>query len=103
MKHIQPHVNPAPFNNPKTVEAITKMDEKKFSLMFEELVTQLNRRLKEKALAALKSGAIDIDQWEANYRLPKLVMYACLKESTEQFRPLTSKDLKEAQNLVHFI
>ena len=51
----------------------------------------------------LKTGAVDIAQYEDNYRLPKIIVSAILKELTRQYRPLTKEDQAESENIYRFL
>ena len=55
-----------------------------------ELILESNNMIWEKLEKLLKSGAIDLDAWEDNYVLPKLIMCAMAKEMQSQWKPLSN-------------
>jgi len=50
----------------------------------------------------LECGGIDKKEYENDFRLPKILLYAALDDLKIQRRPLTTEDYKAAQNLSHF-
>ncbi len=50
------------------------------------------------------NGSIDFDQYDDDYRLPKIVLYAVFKDVAEtQIRPVHHENLKAAENLYRVI
>jgi hypothetical protein len=50
----------------------------------------------------LLSGAIDLEAYENDYRLPKIVLCSALKEASFQYTPLSKDDKKTLKNLEYF-
>ena len=59
----------------------------------------INRKIEE----ALNSGAINRDDYENDFELPKIIYYAILQSLSDQRLPLHPKGKKEAENLSCFI
>ena len=58
--------------------------------------------LNKKASDILNSGAIDIEDYQDDYRLPKLVLCAALKDARWQYEPFNDVDKKTVKNLERF-
>ncbi len=79
------------------------MTKEQFDQKFQELVKQVPALLKERSEYLFKSGAIELDQWEDDYRLPRVVITSCLMELARvRFGPSTPKTKKEVRNLLKF-
>ena len=70
---------------------------------FNELIRENNKMLREKLEKLLKSGAIDLNNWEDNYVLPKLVMCAMGKEISFQWKPLSKDHKNEIENFYNMM
>lgn len=71
-----------------------------------ELIKNLNKYIKEDVKKLLDSGAINLDEYEDNYKLPKMMIAAILERQAEKvYRPPypTRKDSKEIKNMKCFI
>ena len=66
-----------------------------------ELILESNNMIWEKLEKLLKSGAIDLDSWEDDYRLPKHIMCAMGREISFQWKPL-SDDKKAKKQIDQF-
>ena len=64
-----------------------------------ELRRKTNTMLRDYLEAALKSGAFDLPSAEDNYRLPKNIMCAALKNASWQWGAFRRSDDKEARNI----
>jgi len=51
----------------------------------------------------IKSGCIDIEQAENDYKLPEAVFHAVLKRETERYIPTTPYGRKETDSIYKFI
>jgi len=67
-----------------------------------ELIENCSGKMEKIAIDLLHSGAIDLDYYEDDYKLPKQAMYAICKEMTFQFKPLTREGVQFANNLTLF-
>ena len=79
------------------------MTKKQFTKKFNELKRTTAARITELSDKALKSGAIDLDSWEDNYVLPKIVMTAICRELVNDWKPLDKDYRKESINLQIFL
>ena len=79
------------------------MTENQFLDKTDELSDKTASDMREKARKLLKSGAIDLSNWENDYRLPKIVTTALCKEAAYQWQPLTRADRKEVSNIERMI
>jgi len=68
-----------------------------------EMVKDDKKRITEKVEKALASGAFNINDYLNDYNLPKLILYAIYSDILFQRKPLSSKALREAENLGCFI
>lgn len=68
-----------------------------------ELRNNLKYEIDASIVTILKSGAIDLEQYENNFRLPKIVMTAIMLEMAYQYEPLGKKDNKEVKNIGLFL
>ena len=73
------------------------MTRKELRKKFNELIKENNKMMKEKLEKLLKSGAIDMDPWEDDYVLPKMIMCAMAKEMHHQWKPLTNTKSRERE------
>ena len=69
-----------------------------------EMAAQISKRIREKAVQLLNSGGVDIESYENDYRLPKIILVACLEHEADSWRPLTENKAarKAIANLRHF-
>jgi hypothetical protein len=80
------------------------MTKQQFQAKFQDLIdsddftTFINKRAKE----LLNSGAVDLDTFDDDYQLPKIVLCAVLKDLTWQYMPLTQESKKLVKNLERF-
>ena len=79
------------------------MTEKQFIKKTEELIKRTADRMRIKRSTFLKSGAVNMADYENDYRLPKIVMLALCKEACDQWMPLSPDDRNTARNLSHFV
>ena len=69
----------------------------------EFLIDALCRRMKANINKAINSGAVDVDSYDNDFMLPKIITYAVTKDALHQTKPLDNLALKEAENLYLFI
>lgn len=50
----------------------------------------------------IKSGAINLEAYEDNYVLPKILLAACLHDIAYQYEPFNKADAKLVKNLRNF-
>ena len=69
----------------------------------EEIKADVILIIDERIKKAAESGAVDFDQWEDNYLLPKITFSAIVREIERQFAPLTREHKKEVDNIYRFL
>lgn len=80
------------------------MTKEQFTARYQELLNNCDfmEFFNKYAKDILSSGAIDLDRYEDNYRLPKMVLCVALKAASWQYTPLNESDKKTVRNLEHF-
>lgn len=68
-----------------------------------ELIKENNKMIEEKLEKLLKSGAINLPDYEDNYVLPKIFMCAIGKEMQFQWKPYNQEDRKTVENVSNFL
>jgi len=68
-----------------------------------ELIRENNKMIKDRAEKVLKAGCIELSDYEDNYILPKIFMYAIGEEMKFQWKPFSGNDLKTAKNIIYFL
>lgn len=63
------------------------------------------KKIKQNIVKLLNSGAINLDEWEDDYRLPHLLLSAALEDMAKQHQPPrpTTKDKSTLKNLKIYI
>lgn len=79
------------------------MIEQQFKNKVNDLKDQIDELIDNRVEKILQSGCIDLNNYEDNYILPKIFIYAIGEEIKFQFKPLHKKHLKEANNMIHFM
>lgn len=79
------------------------MTEQQFKSKVNDLKDQINELIDNRINRILQSGCIDLNDFEDNYILPKIFIYAIAEEIKFQFKPLDKKHLKEANNMINFM
>ena len=69
-----------------------------------EMAAHVSKHIRKKAVQLLNSGAIEPGEYEDNYRLPKIILVACLEHEAYQWGPLDGNkaDKRAIVNLRHF-
>jgi len=75
------------------------MTRKEFASNLNELIEQIPNIIKGQAQHYIVSGAINLDDYENNFILPKVVLCASLSEVKFQFQPLSDDGKKLVKNL----
>lgn len=78
----------------------TSIDEKSAMTKIKEMSKDAIKHVEKEALRLFKSGAINPDDYEDNYLLPKLIMVVALRNTANQYDNPTYK--KEIKNLSKF-
>jgi hypothetical protein len=68
-----------------------------------EMVKDDKDFIEEKIQRAITTGAIDLEEFDDDYRLPKMVLWAIYNELLFQRRPLVKEDRKYAKNICLFM
>lgn len=79
---------------------MTKEDAKNMAV---EIADDLFQQVKSKIDSALNSGSIDLESYENNYLLPKIIAEAALRDVYERNLPPTKKWRKEVNNIYKFL
>ncbi|MFW6247202.1 MAG: hypothetical protein ACOC22_03475 [bacterium] len=79
------------------------MTEEQFLNNFNALLPALEKMLINKAKKVIKSGAINLQQYEDNYQLPKIVLSAIAKDVPNQYSPINNQDRQEIEKICKFI
>ena len=79
------------------------LTQEQYLKMCDELSDKTAEAIRAKARTLLKTGAIELSDWDNDYRLPKITLCAICKTMSEQWQPLTDADRKEVDNIEHFI
>ncbi len=58
--------------------------------------------LKKETERLCNCGGIDPELYGDDYTLPKVCLYVALKNTANQYRPVSDSVLKDAKNLEHF-
>ena len=66
---------------------------------YKELVRKTAKALEIFGEAALKSGAVEMSDWDDDFILPKVILTAGLQNIYSEWRPLNDKDRKEVGNV----
>jgi hypothetical protein len=80
------------------------MTQEQFNARFQKLLDDedFNKSIKDRAARLVSSGAVDLDDYGDGFRLPKIILYAVLKEISNQYLPLTPQEKKTVKNLEYF-
>jgi len=78
------------------------MKQYEFEIKIKAMLKDVETYTLNKCIHLFNSGGIAPEEFLNNYRLPKIVLHAALKEVAGQYRPLTKEDQKAADNLAHF-
>lgn len=65
----------------------------------EQLIRESAERMCANINKAINSGAIDLDDYEDNYELPKIVLGALLRNESFQYKMHTDEGRKAVENL----
>lgn len=79
---------------------MTKGDAKSKTL---ELAKEMFARVDSKIDKALNSGCIDLDAYQDDYALPKIILNAIMMDLCDESKPLLRKWQKEANNIYGFL
>jgi hypothetical protein len=79
---------------------MTKEDAKSKTL---ELAERLFARVEGKINNALNSGCIDLDAYQDDYVMPKIILNAVMQDLCSDTKPLLKKWQKEADNIYKFL
>lgn len=78
------------------------MTKKDFKSKTKELITLVKEDLLKESLRLFDSGAINIKEYQNDFRLPKIILNAALDKSMNDWRPLTKESNEAIENLKHF-
>lgn len=79
------------------------MTEKQFLKKVDELIERNDEYIKRRAKSFLKSGGVDLDEWDDNYALPKLFMCVVSGVMKEQWAPLSPHFEGDLKNIEKFV
>lgn len=78
------------------------MTKEEFIMRVAEMIPDLTSLVMDRARKLMDSGAIDLEEWENNYRLPKIFMQAMGKEITAQYK-ISERDRHVANNIFNVL
>ena len=78
------------------------MTKEEFIMRVAEMIPDLTSLVMDRARKLMDSEAIDLEEWENNYRLPKIFMQAISKEIESQYRT-TDRDQQTVNNISRFL
>lgn len=78
---------------------ITTMTRKRCKKLIEELIEKTAEDMKQKVDRVFMSGAVNLDSFEEDYRLPKIILYALLQDECYRWKPARRKDVAYANNI----
>ena len=67
-----------------------------------ELLSKSHATIIAKSERILHSNAIDLDSYENDYLLPKMILYVALRECADSWKPNTPSVREDLKNLEHF-
>lgn len=79
------------------------MTQEQLEQKYNELIEQAVEDLKGSLHKIIQSGAVDIQEYDDDYRLPKLIICAASRRLYDQFRPLSKELTKESYNMYLFL
>lgn len=79
------------------------MTKTQFRRKTKSLKKEVNKLIDQRIEKVIQSGAIDFSKYENNYLLAKIFMSAMGSEIEFQFKPHNKEDIKERNNLKHFL
>jgi len=68
-----------------------------------KLINDAARLMREKLEKALYCGAINLENYDDDFELPKIIVHALLKDAAVRYEPLIKDNRKAAENLYKFI
>ena len=68
-----------------------------------ELLRNHSNLIEEKIDKALNCGAINIEDYDEDYELPRIILHAVMKAMVDETRPLYNSNRKESDNLYLFL
>ena len=68
-----------------------------------ELAKEMFARVDGQIDKALNSGCIDLDAYQDDYALPKIILNAIMMDLCDELKPLLKKWQKEAINIYKFL
>lgn len=88
----------------ESVDSITESTpEKAVEQKTNELLGQAVEMAKSKIKKALNCGAVDVESYDDDYELPKLILHAVMKSMADATRPFRADNIKESNNLYQFL
>jgi len=79
------------------------MTRTQFRKKVNELIRENNRLIKNRVEKLFKSGCVDLNDYDNDFRLPKMFMYAIGKEMQFQWKPLDDELLKTGENIARVL
>jgi hypothetical protein len=83
------------------------MTREEFDVRLEELLENIDfkKEMQERISRVLSQGAVNLEQYDDNFRLPKTMLFCAIESFAWQYKPLDfDKELaKEVKNIKYFI
>lgn len=67
-----------------------------------EMLPDVTAGILNQAERLLKSGAVDLDDYDSDYELPKIILSACLLDVVGYYMPYDPGAIKTVKNLRNF-
>ncbi len=68
-----------------------------------KLINDAAKLMREKLEKALYCGAINLENYDDDFELPKIIVHALLKDAAFRYEPFIKDNRKAAENLYKFI
>ena len=78
------------------------MTNKQFEAKFKELARNVSKQAVKDANRLVRSGAVDMDDFGDDYRLPKIVLHAAFGNAVAGYRPLNEEDAVLSSDMMRF-
>lgn len=79
------------------------MTETQFRKKVKQLKREVNRLIDDRTKKILNTGAIDLNEWGDDFRLPKIFMSAVGREIYNEYMPFGTVDRIEVDNIYKFL
>ena len=78
------------------------MEKAYFKEKIDSMMPDLIQDITKESMRLFNSGAIDTNQYENDYLLPRIILTVAIENQIKQYFPLCIEGKKEVKNLRHF-